>query len=49
MGLITVLGLSPGEGNGNPLQCSYLENPIDRGSLRGYSPWGHYYYSQTVV
>ena len=26
----------PGEGNGNPLQYSCLENPIDRGSLAGY-------------
>ena len=25
------LGRSPGEGNGNPLQCSCLENPMDRG------------------
>ena len=24
------LGRSPGEGNGNPLQYSCLENPIDR-------------------
>ena len=23
---------SPGEGNGNPLQYSYLENPMDRGT-----------------
>ena len=23
---------SPGEGNGNPLQCFYLENPMDRGA-----------------
>ena len=23
---------SPGEGNGNPLQCSCLENPMDRGT-----------------
>ena len=21
----------PGEGNGNPLQCSHLDNPVDRG------------------
>ena len=28
-----------GEGNGNPLQCSCLENPRD-GSLVGCSPWG---------
>ena len=25
-------GRSPGEGNGNPRQCSYLGNPIDRGA-----------------
>ena len=25
---------SPGEGNGNPLQCSCLENPMDRGAWR---------------
>ena len=23
---------SPGEGNGNPLQYSFLENPMDRGA-----------------
>ena len=44
-GLIPGLGRSPGEGNGNPLQYSCLENPIDgeshgRRSLVGYSPWG---------
>ena len=32
------LGRSPGEGNGYPLQYSYLENSMDR---RVYSPWGH--------
>ena len=26
------LGRSPGEGNGNPLHCSRLENPMDMGS-----------------
>ena len=30
IGLILVLGRSPGEGNGNPLLYSCLENPIDR-------------------
>ena len=30
-GSILGLGRSPGEGNGNPLQCSCLENPMDRG------------------
>ena len=29
-----------GEGNGNPLQCSCLENPRDRGSLVGCCLWG---------
>ena len=27
-------GRSPGEGNGNPLQCSCLENSTDRGPWR---------------
>ena len=30
-GLLPGLGRSPGEGNGNPLQYSCLENPTDRG------------------
>ena len=25
----------PGEGNGNPLQYSYSDNPMDRGAWRG--------------
>ena len=33
-GLIPGLGKSPGEGNGNPLQCSCLENPIDKGAWK---------------
>ena len=32
MGLIPGSGRSPGEGNGNPLQHSYLENSMDRGA-----------------
>ena len=32
MGLIPGSGSSPGEGNGNPLQYSCLENSIDRGA-----------------
>ena len=32
MGLILGVGKSPGGGNGNPLQYSYLENPMDRGA-----------------
>ena len=34
LGLIPVLGRSPGEGNGDPFQCSCLENPMDRGDWR---------------
>ena len=32
LGSILGLGRSPGEGNGNPLQYSCLENPMDRGA-----------------
>ena len=32
-GLIPGLGRSPGKGNGNPLQYSCQENPMDRGAL----------------
>ena len=31
-GLIPGSGLSPGEGNGSPLQCSCLKNSMDRGA-----------------
>ena len=31
-GLIPGLGRSLGEGNGNPLRYSCLENPVDRGA-----------------
>ena len=41
MGLIPGSGRSPGEGNGNPLQYSWLENPMDGGACLGYSPQGH--------
>ena len=30
-GSISGSGRSPGEGHGNPLQCSCLESPMDRG------------------
>ena len=33
-GTIPELGRSPGEGNGNPLQQSCLENPTDREAWR---------------
>ena len=34
VGSISGLRRSPGEGNGNPLQYSCLENPMDRGAWR---------------
>ena len=44
-GLIPGLGRSPGEGNGNPLQCSCLENAMDRGAwqatVHGVARVGH--------
>ena len=33
-GSIPELGCSPGEGSGNPLQYSCLENSLDRGACR---------------
>ena len=38
MGSILKLGRSPGVGNGNPLQYSCLENPMDR---RAWGPTVH--------
>ena len=35
LGSLLALGRSPGEGNGNPLQYSWLENSVDR----SYGPW----------
>ena len=37
LGSIPGLGKFPGEGNGNPLQYSCLENPMDGGAC---CPWG---------
>ena len=34
LGLSPGLRRSPGEGNGNPLQYSWLENPMDGGAWR---------------
>ena len=31
---------SPGEGNGNPLLYSHMENPHGQRSLESYNPWG---------
>ena len=43
-GSVPGLGRFPGEGNGNPLQYSYMESPIDRGAWqatvhRGSKSW----------
>ena len=34
LGLFPGSGRSPGEGNGSPLQYSFLENPMDGGAWR---------------
>ena len=34
LGSIPGLGRRPGKGNGNPLQYSFLENPMNRGAWR---------------
>ena len=43
VGSIPGWGRSPGEGNGNPLRYSCLENPMDRGAgglqSRGSQSW----------
>ena len=39
-GLIPESGRSSGEGNGNPIQYSCLEESHGWRSLVGYSPWG---------
>ena len=36
---IPVLGRSPGEGNGNPLEYSCLGNPMDRQAWVSCIPW----------
>ena len=37
-GVTPASGRSPGEGNGNPLQYSCMENPTDRGASRAVVP-----------
>ena len=41
LGSIPGSGRFPGVGNGNPYQYSCLGNPMDRGGLAGYTPWGN--------
>ena len=47
--MIPGLGRSPGEGHGNPLQYSHLENPHRQKGLEGYSPWGRKELDMTEV
>ena len=37
---VRALGQPPGGGNESPLQCFYLETPMDRGACWASSPWG---------
>ena len=52
-GLIPGVGRSPGEGNGNPLQYSGLENPMDRGAwqatVHGIAKVGHDLVAKTTT
>ena len=51
LGLITGLGRSPWEGNGNPLQYSYLENSIEEPSgllFLGSQRVGNYWVTNTT-
>ena len=41
VGSVPGSGRSSAEGNGNPLQYSCLENPMDRGAWQDHSSWGH--------
>ena len=40
-GSIPGAGRSPGEGNGSPLQCSCLENPVEGGAWWAAVQGGH--------
>ena len=40
VGSVPGSGRSPGEGNGNPLQYSFLGNPMDRGAWWAAVPMG---------
>ena len=46
LGSIPGLGRSHGEGNGNPLQYSCLENSMDRGDWRSTVHWGEKHQTQ---
>ena len=39
LGSVPWSGRSPGEGNGNTIQFSFLENSPGQRSLVGYTPW----------
>ena len=41
LGSIPRLGRFPGEGHGDPIQYSCLENPHGQKNVVGYNPWGH--------
>ena len=49
IGLIPGLGISSGEGKGNPLQYPYLENPMDRSKPYKLEVWGRFAKSAVVV
>ena len=48
-GLLPGMGRSPGEGNGNPLQYSCLENPMDRRAWQGLKRVGYNWVTNTLI
>jgi len=49
LGPIPGLGRSPGGGHGNPLQCSCLENLLDRGARKAFYRKYDHFFSATVI
>ena len=55
VGWIPGLGRHPGGGNGNPFQCSFLENPMDRrnllatvhGAIKSWTGWSDWMHAPT--
>ena len=49
LGLIPGLGRSSGEGNGNPLQYSCLENPMDTGAWKDTTEFYKHTHSSIII
>ena len=49
LGSITGLERCPGEGNGNPLRCSCLENPVDLAIVHGVAKSKYHFHFQASL